>query len=82
MALSKTVEKLDKYYGRLKTATPRRSSLPTREGDRKAQGARAGFSKKRFQKTQKESKKERLERKLRKTQELTERAKWLLNEIA
>ena len=82
MALGKTVEKLDKYYGRLKSGSAKKikpahvekmiRKLETRERDLKDEIAA----------TRKESKKERLARKLLKTQDLTTKAKWLLQEIA
>lgn len=82
MGLSKTVEKLDKYYGRLKSGSAKPikpahvekmiQKLKSREQDLKDEIAA----------TRKESKKERLERKLLKTRDLTTKAQWLLREIA
>ncbi len=82
MALSKTVEKLDRYYGRLKNGNAKRIKPAHVEKVIEKLDKRSLDLKEEISETQKDSKKERLERKLQKTQELTARAKWLLNEIS
>ncbi len=81
MALSKTVEKLDKYYGRLKSGSAKKIKPAHVEKMIDKLKARERDLKDEISTTEKESKKERLERKLLKTQDLTTKAKWLLKEI-
>ncbi|TQV82221.1 hypothetical protein [Denitrobaculum tricleocarpae] len=81
MALSKTVEKLDKYYGRLKSGSAKKIKPAHVEKMIDKLKARERDLKDEISTTEKESKRERLERKLLKTRDLTAKAKWLLKEI-
>lgn len=82
MALGKTVEKLDRYYDRLKSGSARKIKPAHVEKVIRKLEARERDLTEEIAATRKESKKERLARKLAKTQDLTAKAKWLLREIA
>lgn len=81
MALSKTVEKLEKYYDRLKNGNAKKIKPAHVEKMIGKFKARERDLQDEISVTPKESKKERLERKLLKTRDLTSKAKWLLKEI-
>lgn len=82
MVLSKTVEKLEKYYDRLKSGNAKKIKPAHVEKMIGKFQAREQDLQDEISVTKKESKKERLERKLHKTRDLTTKAKWLLEKIA